>query len=161
MSPLKSNREAQLVTPVVGATYLKLKKIPAFARASKHRAVVVVYPTAMTIGINLGMDHHRLDGDVELTPPQSRAMDAVSAQRALSWAMVVGWGKGIGDNAHAGAEEGNADAFAAIGVCWQIHVVGMQPVDAAVTANDRVVASGSNLVVAFSRPPEGNHSGHG
>ena len=57
--------------------------------------------------------------------------------------------------AHAGAGEGHGIAVAAVGVGWQIHAGGVQPVHPAVAANYHVIVAGAGASRSWWRFSEG------
>ena len=69
---------------------------------------------------------------------------------------------GVGHADHTGAAEGHVVGVAPVGVGRQVHAVGMQTLDAAITGHDRVVAALTHPAVGGGRPMQvdgGRHAG--
>ena len=90
------------------------------------------HPT-VAVGGGFGVGHHRADRDVALAPPPAAGDCCGFRAEALELGGRRRLSPGVGDPAHAGAGEGDAVAVAVVGVGRQIHAVGMQAMDAAIT----------------------------
>ena len=107
------------------------------------------------------MGHHPLNRDLLRAPAPAAGngsgLGAEAVELGLRWGLCP-W---IGHTAHAGTRQGDAVAIAAVGVSRQIHVVIMQPVHTAITADDRVIVPRADPVLGRCRPVQVERWGHG
>jgi len=107
------------------------------------------------------MGHHPLHRDLIRAPAAAAGNGSGLGTEAVELGIRWGLCPWIGHTAHAGTGERNAVAVAAVGVSRQIHVVIMQPVHTAITADDRVIVPRADPVVGRCSPVQVERRGHG
>jgi len=98
------------------------------------------------------MGHHPLHRDLIRSPAPAAGNGSGLSTEAVDLSIRGGLSPGVGHTSHAGTGEGDAVAVAAVGVGRKVHVVIVQPVHTAITADDRVIVPRTNPVVGGRRP---------
>ena len=106
------------------------------------------------------MGHHTLKRDVRGVPAPAHGNGGCFRAEAVN--LLGGWRErpGVMLSAHTGKGEGHAVAVACPGVGRQIHAVGVQPVNGAVSTDDCVVMTWSDPVVSRRCPVQVDRRGH-